>query len=223
MSGSRPESPHSYSGDYYRDTNAMNKSASRSQISHSNQSIHQQPQPAMSQYGAGFPALPMMPFQHTGFGGSAAGSEYGGMAPPMQMPMQMQGTGSMYGMMPPGAMMSGFAPPMFPAASNHSATGSMGGPFQGAAAGNRPMSTLSFATNVNPFAAPSDSENPTDEELVQALRNYLSTQDLMTVTKKYVDLRPSIRCNADLHGVGRPARPSWRASRRRTSLRGRRS
>ena len=162
----------------------MNKSASRSQISHSNQSIHQQPQPAMSQYGTGFPALPMMPFQHTGFGGSAAGSEYGGMAPPMQMPMQMQGTGSMYGMMPPGAMMSGFAPPMFPAASNHSATGSMGGPFQGAAAGNRPMSTFSFATNVNPFAAPSDSENPTDEELVQALRNYLSTQDLMTVTKK---------------------------------------
>jgi hypothetical protein len=30
------------------------------------------------------------------------------------------------------------------------------------------------------------SENPTDEELFQALRNYLSTQDLMTVTKKWV-------------------------------------
>lgn len=204
----------------------MNKSASRSQISHSNVSMHQQPQPGMSQYGApGFPALPMMPFQHTGYAGSANGSEYGGMPPQMQMPMQMQGTGSMYGMMPPGAMMGGFAPPMFPNASGMSATGSMGGPFQGAAAGNRPMSTFSFATNVNPFAAPSDSENPTDEELAQALRNYLSTQDLMTVTKKYV-----VSCfiseksgRADCCATGRLARLSCRASRRRTSLRGRHS
>lgn len=46
------------------------------------------------------------------------------------------------------------------------------------------MSTFSLATSVNPFAGPSNSTDPTDEELTQALRNYLSTQDLMTVTKK---------------------------------------
>jgi chitin synthase len=138
----------------------------------------------MSQYG-GFNPLPFMPFGG-GFGGSAAGSEYGGAFP---APMQMQGTGSMYNMMsgPQAGMMSNYN--MFGNAlpgSGMSATGSMAGgvqsPFAGAAA--RPASTFSFATAVNPFAGPSTNENPSDEELIQALRNYLSTQDLMTVTKK---------------------------------------
>jgi chitin synthase len=48
----------------------------------------------------------------------------------------------------------------------------------------RPMSTFSMATSVNPFAGPSMNPNPTDDELFNALRTYLSTQDLMTVTKK---------------------------------------
>ena len=48
----------------------------------------------------------------------------------------------------------------------------------------RPMSTFSLATSVNPLAGPSMNPNPSDDELVNALRAYLSTQDLMTVTKK---------------------------------------
>lgn len=109
--------------------------------------------------------------------------------------MGYQNTGSMYGMMPPqplgaprntmmtmnpmftgGSFGNGsqsghsvFAPPMMPAA--------MGGD-------QRPLSTFSMATTVNPFAGPSTSTNPSDEELTTALRNYLSTQDLMTVSKK---------------------------------------
>ena len=50
----------------------------------------------------------------------------------------------------------------------------------------RPMSSFSMATSVNPFAGPSMNPNPSDEELFNALPNYLSTQDLMTVTKKWV-------------------------------------
>ena len=48
----------------------------------------------------------------------------------------------------------------------------------------RPMSTFSMATSVNPFAGPSMNPNPSDKDLVTALRQYLSTQDLMTLTKK---------------------------------------
>ena len=46
------------------------------------------------------------------------------------------------------------------------------------------MSSFSMVTSVNPFAGPSMNPNPSDDELFNALRNYLSTQDLMTVTKK---------------------------------------
>lgn len=50
------------------------------------------------------------------------------------------------------------------------------------------MSTLSFGTaaaNPNPFAGGPDSNaNPSDEELLQVLKGYLATQDLMQVTKK---------------------------------------
>jgi len=63
--------------------------------------------------------------------------------------------------------------------------GSIGGGPASTAGGlgtNRPLSTFS----VDPFGGtgPSPSENPTDDEILAVLRHYLSTQDLMTVTKK---------------------------------------
>jgi chitin synthase len=61
---------------------------------------------------------------------------------------------------------------------------SLGGPPQPFNGGIRPTSTFSMATTV--FAGPSMNPNPSDDELYNALRNFLSTQDLMTVTKKYV-------------------------------------
>lgn len=50
--------------------------------------------------------------------------------------------------------------------------------------GMRPMSTFSAATTA--FNAPSNNLNPSDEELYSALRAYLSSKDLMSVTKKCV-------------------------------------
>ena len=202
----------SQSGDYYRDTNVTYNNSSNpnlrlggggagSQQSHSNvshQNHMQQQPPTMSQYGA--PQLPFMPFGGGG-PGSVAGSDYGHMMTmPPQMPQQMgyQNTGSMYGMVPPPAM----------APRNTMMTGMNvfdGGSVHGSQSGGgmmmmpplqppptvqgmhqRPMSTFSMATSVNPFAGPSMNPNPTDEDLFNALRNYLSTQDLMTVTKKFV-------------------------------------
>ena len=134
------------------------------------------------------PQLPFMPF--SGGPGSAAGSDYGG---GMGMPMTQMNTGSMYGMMPPGHMgmaMNPMAPNMSMLGAG-SFGGSQGGGFGGVPPSlpplgmqQRPMSTFSLATTANPFLGPSNSTNPTDEELTNALRNYLSTQDLMTVTKK---------------------------------------
>ncbi|KAF8505142.1 hypothetical protein JB92DRAFT_3122667 [Gautieria morchelliformis] len=50
--------------------------------------------------------------------------------------------------------------------------------------GQQRMSTFSMATSFSPFAGPSQSTDPTDEEVLGVLRHYLSTQDPMTVTKK---------------------------------------
>lgn len=170
-------------GDYWRDTNALGHRSSaaslRGRPSQTNLSQYGG-QPVMSQYG-----LPQMPFMPMGGGpGSVVGSEFGHMS--MVMPMGYQNTGSMYGMMPNaprntvmtnlnmfsgggvdanGSQHSGLAAPMMPVA-------------------QRPMSMFSMATSVNPFAGPSMNPNPSDEDLVNALRQYLSTQDLMTVTKK---------------------------------------
>ena len=197
------ESPNAYhqasqAGDFYRDTNMTHNNSSNpnlrlpplsSQHSHSNISTHRSgpvptgPQPT-SQYGGGMPQLPLMPF-----GGATpsvtGGSDYGGANNmPMMPPLGYQNTGSMYGMpmgMNMGMMGTGsvhgsqFNGMQVPLPSSMNALGGMG---------QRPMSTFSFATSVNPFATPNMTENPTDEELFQALRNYLSTQDLMTVTKK---------------------------------------
>lgn len=195
---SREESPHTYhqasqAGDYYRDTNLTYNNSSNpnlrlatggSQASHSNISHRSGPAPAqtMSQYGGGLPQIPLMPFG--GGPPSVTGSDYGANTMPMLPTLGYQNTGSMYGM-PLGMNMG-----MLGSGSIHgSQAGGLGGmppsanPFGGPSQ-QRPMSTFSFATSVNPFATPSMSENPTDEELFQALRNYLSTQDLMTVTKK---------------------------------------
>lgn len=190
---SRAQSPYgSQAGDFYRDTNVMDSKkdlrSHPSQGSMSQYGGHQQP--PMSQYGA-MPQLPFMPFG-TGYAGSAAGSDYGGH---MQMGMPYQQTGSVYGMMPPGGprntMMSfnqnPFGGGMAPGMGNMSSGQSIAGgppPSMGGGMAQPRMSTFSLATSVNPFAGPSNSTDPTDEELTQALRNYLSTQDLMTVTKK---------------------------------------
>lgn len=198
---SREESPHTYhqasqAGDYYRDTNltynnnsnpnlrlaarAPGSQASHSNVSHRSGAIPQQP---MSQYGGGLPQIPFMPFG--GGPPSVTGSDYGANAMPTMPQLGYQNTGSMYGM-PLGMNMNMMASGSF----QGSQAGGFNGappavnPFAGGIPQQRPMSTFSFATSVNPFATPSNSENPTDEELFQALRNYLSTQDLMTVTKK---------------------------------------
>jgi chitin synthase len=108
-----------------------------------------------------------MPFQHTGGSMYApAGSMYG-----VPMPMMAQHTGSAYGMPPPSMLGMGTL--------DGSQAGGMG-----MGGGARPMSTFSMATTANMFSGPNQSTNPTDEELVNALRLYLGTQDLMTVTKK---------------------------------------
>ena len=82
----------------------------------------------------------------------------------------------------------------------------------------RPMSTFSLATTANPFAStPSQSTDPTDEELLQVLRIYLSTQDLMTVTKKCVKAEAiAMAISYLLTHIGPLERPLWLASRRRT-------
>jgi chitin synthase len=131
----------------------------------------------MSQY-AGAPQLPFIPF--SGSPGSIVGSEFGGNMSMPQIPHQ--NTGSMYGMMPNA--------PRNTVMTNLNMFGGegMGGQFAGAPSpalgGLRPMSTFSMATSVNPFAGPSMNPDPSDDDLFLALRNYLSTQDLMTVTKK---------------------------------------
>jgi hypothetical protein len=140
-------------------------------------------QQPMSQFG-GPPQLPFMPFAG-GPGSVAGGSDYGGAQIPMAMPFQPTG-GSMYGMMMPQHTGSvyGMPPPSMMGMGMYGPDASqsvLGGP-----SAARPMSTFSMATSVNAFAGPSQNTNPTDDELFNALRIYLSTQDLMTVTKKYV-------------------------------------
>lgn len=155
------------------------RAGSRAPSHQSHGSHHTVPQmPPMTQFGA-MPQLPFMPFG--GGPGSAVGSDYGHM-PPSMPPMGFQNTGSAYGMMPNdprNTMMTNFN--MF--GGSGSQMGAPGGapPSLGQ---QRPMSTFSMATTANMFSGPNMNPNPTDEDLFNALRNYLSTQDLMTVTKK---------------------------------------
>jgi chitin synthase len=192
---SRTGSPYNYqqgsqAGDYYRDTNlTMNSRSNPNLPMGSQQSLSN-----LSHYGAPqqhAPQLPFMPF--SGGPGSAAGSDYGGhMSMGPAMPMGFQHTGSMYGM----PMGMGMNPMMSPAVMDPRTTMMMTGGSFGSQAGafapptmpatqeQRPISTFSMATTVNPFAGPSFNPNPSDDELFSALRSYLSTQDLMSVTKK---------------------------------------
>ncbi|CAL1699920.1 unnamed protein product [Somion occarium] len=187
-SGSRAGSPHSFhqasqAGDYYRDTNLTNRTGSNANVpvrTGGSNNSHYTGQPPMSQF-----ALPQLPFMPFGAGpGSVAGSEYGGQMP-MMPPMGYQNTGSVYGMMPNAprnTVMTNLN--MFGGDSHGSQSGGFNPLPPGPVGDARPMSTFSMATSVNPFAGPSMNPNPSDEELTSALRTYLSTQDLMTVTKK---------------------------------------
>lgn len=186
---SRPASPHTYNhasqtGDYYRDTNLLhangsstNLRAGSSQLSHSNVSLHGGMRQASMPFGA--PQLPTM-----AFAGSVSGSDHGHMMH-MMAPMPYH-TGSVYGMppmLPPqAAMMTGMS--MFGGVSPSGSQVGAAPVGMGVGAGARPTSTFSMATSVNLFAGPSNNPNPSDEELFSVLRNYLSTQDLRTVTKK---------------------------------------
>jgi chitin synthase len=161
-------------------------------MSHQAPSIQQHQQPIMSQY-SGMPQLPFMPFG--GGPGSIAGSDYAhGQMQMGAMPMYPQAP-SVYGMMPPAGprntVMTNLN--MF---SGGGGIGGGGGGSQSAQSGGfdgvppsipqpRPISTFSMATTIGPMASgPSLNPNPSDEDLFNALRMYLSTQDLMTVTKK---------------------------------------
>ena len=134
-------------------------------------------------------ALPFMPFgggpgSVVGGGGSEFGhGDFMGMQQTPGM-MPFPSSNSVYGM---GGMGMGMGGPMFGGASGQGSQ--VGGyppmmPPQPTGMRQNRMSTFSLATSVNPFAGPSMNPNPSDDELFNALRNYLSTQDLMTVTKK---------------------------------------
>ncbi|KAF9241811.1 glycosyltransferase family 2 protein [Melanogaster broomeanus] len=94
---------------------------------------------------------------------------------------QFGNTGSVYGALPPDPRMTMNLAMM---TRSMSPALSLGGPPQPAFGGMRPTSTFSVATSV--FVGPSNNPNPSDEEVYESLRTYLSTQDLMTVTKKWV-------------------------------------
>ncbi|KAI0782569.1 glycosyltransferase family 2 protein [Abortiporus biennis] len=189
--GSRAPSPHSYqqasqTGDYYRDTNLTSKNGSNPNLPlrsgpgsvHS----HYTGAPAIPPFGV--PQIPFMPFG--GGPGSVVGSDYGGMPMQMAPPMPYQTTGSVYGMMP-NAPRNTVMTNMNMFGGGNMSGSQMGAPSiaqGGMGMEQRPMSTFSLATSVNPFAGPSMNPDPSDDDLINALRNYLSTQDLMTVTKK---------------------------------------
>ena len=150
-------------GDFYCDTNAVSQKGSYSQFPAAAS------QSQMSQYG-GVPGLPQLSFMPFGGGpGSTTGSEYGGIHAGMpQLPYQ--NTGNAYGMMPNA--------PRNMVMTNMNVFDGDGIMLQFTGArGTRPMSTFFMATSVNPFAGPSNPD-PTDDDLFNALRNYLSTQDL---------------------------------------------
>jgi len=186
-------------GDYYRDTNLTynNSSNPNLRLPPNQHSASGHSHQAGSVYG-GLPQLPQVPFG----AGSIAGSDHGGYAatgmgfgmPMMGMPAQSAYAGSLYGGVPGPSFMPGA--PRNSVATNLNMFGGSGGgglmqPPSMAELQQRPMSTFSLATTANPFAStPSQSTDPTDEELLQVLRIYLSTQDLMTVTKKCVEAEP---------------------------------
>ncbi|KIJ57290.1 glycosyltransferase family 2 protein [Sphaerobolus stellatus SS14] len=177
----------SQGGDYYRDTNPTVNSSNgnlRGGPNASNASISQfagTPPSMQQQQQFGTPTIPQMPFMGFGGPGSVAGSDYGGMQHmgfgAQSFGAQSFGAPSMYAMPmaqdPRNTMMTNLN--MFGGSGSNVGSGPQG-------AGR--MSTFSMATALNPFASPSTSTDPSDEELLDVLRHYLATQDLMTVTKK---------------------------------------
>ena len=141
--------------------------------------------------------------------------------PMMGMPAQSAYAGSLYGGVPQPNFMPGV--PRNSVATNLNMFGGSGGLIQPPSMADlqqRPMSTFSLATTANPFATtPSQSTDPTDEELLQVLRIYLSTQDLMTVTKKCVEAKCNpLPCSFDdysLTRIGRLEKQLWLVFRRR--------
>ncbi|KAG8831172.1 hypothetical protein FRC17_003530 [Serendipita sp. 399] len=202
---------HSPAGDYYRDTNITHNNSSNPNLrlppigplASLNASAHSGSQ-------MGVPQLPSAPFagQGSDYGHNRMGSMVGMSMGPMGMPNapgfgMMGGAGefgsfgyggSAYG----GSAFGGTGGPAVPRNSvmtNLNMFGGGGGSMGSAPPSSfpggfgqqqRPMSTFSMATSINPLmnSAPSLNPNPSDEELLNVLRIYLSTQDLMTVTKK---------------------------------------
>jgi chitin synthase len=197
-SQSRPESSRSHhqnsqSGDYYKDTNLTYNNSSNpnlrlggSQVSH-NIPYQASPRalPFMSQYG---PQLPLMPFSggpgsYVSSSDHGHGSQFAVPGPQMSYPQ----TASMYGPMSSGlrnTVVSDMGPFGIGSGASQSVQSLHGAPPLDTVIAPRPMSTFSLATTVGPMAVPSFNPNPSDDELFNALRTYLSTQDLMTVSKK---------------------------------------
>ena len=106
--------------------------------------------------------------------------------PPYQNTRGISGIASMVGV-PQGVMMPGLNTFDSPTVCVVSPSQSVAGVVPLSAGVNqRPLSIFSLAISVNPLTEPSQNSDPSDEVLFQAVRNYLSTQDLdlMTVTKK---------------------------------------
>jgi len=187
----RSESPRSFapvsqSGDFYRDTNLTFNNSSNPNLrlapnhaSNNSMSQYGGAPPAIPQQQFNTPQLPQMPFAQPG--SLAGGSEFGG-APPIGFPnnVRMYGMGMSAG--PRNTAMPNLN--MFGGGGSGSLSGAPPSAMPNMNMGQQRMSTFSMATSVNPFASPSTSTDPTDDELLGVLRHYLSTQDLMAVTKK---------------------------------------
>ncbi|KAG8855852.1 hypothetical protein FRB96_006674 [Tulasnella sp. 330] len=185
--------PASQSGDFYRDTNALRSQGSHGDLRGRAQSIASMANPPqlgpvgmgvggpLSVHGMG--SMPFLPYQMGG--GSQAGSDYGG---GMMHPQMTGGLNPFANSVYSAGMMGSMGGPGAPRNSVMTNLNMFGGSGSvlGAPSTNfgmpRPLSTFS----VDPFGGtgPSPSDNPTDDELLAVLRHYLSTQDLMTVTKK---------------------------------------
>ncbi|KAG1787018.1 glycosyltransferase family 2 protein [Suillus plorans] len=165
QSGSQRPSVYEYgrseSGDhdYYRDTNMI----------HSNSSHHNLPGPSRPSSRA-VSDVNRPPPQMANWRGPSQERIN------MFTPTNSGPHGSVYAMTPPDSRMTSgvFNRSMSPAQS-------LGVPPQNFNGGVR-TSTLSMATTA--FTGPNMNPNPSDDELYNALRNFLSTQDLMAVTKK---------------------------------------
>ncbi|KAH7888944.1 glycosyltransferase family 2 protein [Phlebopus sp. FC_14] len=153
---------HSESGDYYRNTNVVQNSSS-------------------SNHRSSRPSSRALSDQHRA-SANLRQTIYKGPSQEHRTstPVNQFGHGSVYGLSPP------LDPrvTMNPAITNRSMSPvvSLAGAAQPGFNGVRPTSVFSTATTV--YAGPSNNPNPSNEELYNALRTYLSTQDLMTVTKK---------------------------------------